>query len=121
MRVLPAEEALPAYLEMSGWRVASPAAAPLLTRLQELQPQQWSQARAERHCSGSSSEWATGCGERPWAEPAAGDRALSCSTDLVDWSTWESDSALGTLRYLRGLYWHRLISQGSLLAVATVF
>lgn len=40
MRVLPAEEALLAYLEMSGWRVASPATTPLLIMLDELQPQQ---------------------------------------------------------------------------------
>lgn len=34
---------------------------------------------------------------------------------------WKSNGTLGTLRYPREVYWHQLISQGSLLAVATVF
>lgn len=42
-------------------------------------------------------------------------------TALVDWWMWKSNGTLGTLRYLREVYWHQLISQGSLLAVATVF
>lgn len=39
-------------------------------------------------------------------------RALSCNIALEDWLLWKSEGALGTLRCLREVYWHQLISQG---------
>lgn len=38
---------------------------------------------------------------------------------LVGWSARKSNDALGTVGCLREVYWHRLISQGTLLAAAT--
>lgn len=140
---MPAEEAQPACLEMSGWWGGrhcphSPIPPPIHSCWEMLETD-FGTSEGDRPTlldeegllGAPGGSWghlgAPGpLGERQKRPVPRGDADGQKSVQagfaaLVGWSARKSDDALGTMECLREVYWHRLISQGTLLAAATTF